>query len=86
MIFTIIEYTPSSAEYDGCDRAYYSYNESELDIKHYDDYEYALIAANRTSSDSQTTILIDGVDVDDIIDTDEPSELRTMAIGLRSLL
>lgn len=85
--FTIIEYTPSHARYDGCDRSYYGYEESELSINHYDDYEDALAAADRTnSSEIEVTVLINGVPVDDILDYSEDKGLREQATGLKSLL
>lgn len=84
--YTVIEYTPSYAKYDGCDLAYYNYESSELEIHHYDDYEDALAAVDRTYSENQITVLIDGVPVDDILDYSENVELREQATALKSLL
>ena len=86
MNFTIIEYTPSSSTYDYCDRAYSNYDPSELIIRYYDDYEDALVGANNADPNNETTILIDGVSIEDILDYSKDEELRTMATGLKSLL
>ncbi len=83
-IYTIIEYTPSDADYDRCVGSYYSYIPSELEIAHYEEYEEAMSAAKRTDRNNEITILINGVPVDDILELSEDNTLQEQARNLKS--
>jgi hypothetical protein len=82
MNYTIIEYTPSHANYYACDRAYYSYRESELNINTYDDYQEALNAVSRSDSDNEVTVLINGIPINDILNYSDDELLKEQATGL----